>query len=99
MPEPAPPAPKPRAETAAAGEESAAPSGRSGGPSLEALLEVLPELARGQELGLNVAVQRLRAAGLLGRSASSIKLFARFGSRFELGPPDNPALVRLRQET
>jgi uncharacterized protein (TIGR00288 family) len=83
------PAPAPPAE----------PAMRAAGPTCDELLSVLPELAQGQELGLNVAVQRLRAAGLLGKSASSIKLFARFGGRFELGPPDHPALVRLRPET
>ncbi|MCE2915110.1 MAG: NYN domain-containing protein [Rubrivivax sp.] len=66
------------------------------GPDMAALLAVLPELQGGQPMALNLAVQRLREAGLLGKSASSIRLFARFGDRFELGPADKPSLVRLR---
>jgi uncharacterized protein (TIGR00288 family) len=96
-----PPAPPPAPATAS--ESATGPaSGRNAerAPTeLFALLAVLPELQGGQPLALNVAAQRLREAGLLGKSASSIRLFARFGSRFELGPADKPSLVRLRQET
>ena len=62
----------------------------------DAVLASLPELAAGQTLALNTAVQRLREAGLLSRSASSLKLFSQLGERFELLPPGKPSQVRLR---
>ncbi len=40
-------------------------------------------------------VQRLREAQLLGKNSSSLKFFAQWGDRFELGPPDKPTQVRL----
>jgi uncharacterized protein (TIGR00288 family) len=93
------------AATAAAPAPTAAPSARgaekarsSRTPStLTAVLACLPELEAGQSLALNVAVQRLRAAQLLGKSSSSLKLFSQLSDRFELLPPDKPAQVRLRR--
>ena len=72
--------------------EGRAPRGQ---PSLAAVLECLPELEAGQSLALNVAVQRLRAAQLLGKSSSSLKLFSQLSDRFELVPADKPSQVRL----
>jgi uncharacterized protein (TIGR00288 family) len=63
-------------------------------PLLAELLARLPELAQGQSLPLNAVAERLRAAGLLSRRASSIKLLARFPQRFELQPPGQPQSVR-----
>jgi uncharacterized protein (TIGR00288 family) len=60
------------------------------------LLDALPELVRGEELDLNVAVKRLRELNLLGKNASSIKLFRQFGERFKLTPAGKPNKVRLR---
>ncbi len=71
-----------------------APRGQS---SLAAVLSCLPELEAGQSLALNVAVQRLRAAQLLGKSSSSLKLFSQLSDRFELVPADKPSQVRLRR--
>jgi uncharacterized protein (TIGR00288 family) len=71
-----------------------APRGQS---SLAAVLDCLPELEAGQSLALNVAVQRLRAAQLLGKSSSSLKLFSQLSDRFELVPADKPSQVRLRR--
>ena len=68
----------------------------SGGTSVSAVLDCLPELAAGQGLALNVAVQRLREAHLLGKNSSSLKLFAQLSDRFELLPADKPTQVRLR---
>lgn len=82
VPEPAAPAP---ASTPVAAEPASA---------LAAVLACLPELAAGQPMALNVAVQRLREAKLLGKNSSSLRFFAQFGSRFELGPPDKPTRVR-----
>ncbi len=71
------------------------PTARSG-VTLQAVLGCLPELDAGQGLPLNVAVQRLREAQLLGKNNSSLKLFAQFGDRFELLPAGKPSQVRLR---
>ena len=75
--------------------EPAVPAARSG-VTLQAVLSCLPELSAGQGLPLNVAVQRLREAQLLGKNNSSLKLFAQFGERFELLPAGKPSQVRLR---
>lgn len=66
-------------------------------PRVEAVLSVLPELAAGQSLALNVAVQRLREAQLLGRNTPSTKFFAALADRFELRPAGNPTQVLLRR--
>ena len=68
-----------------------------GGASVQSVLACLPELAAGQGLALNVAVQRLREAQLLGKNSSSLKLFAQLSDRFELLPADKPTQVRLRR--
>jgi len=101
VPEPAAsPAPRPApASTLAASPASAAadaPS-RKGSVSLDEVLRCLPELKGGQGLALNVAAQRLRGAQLLGKSGSSLKLFASLGDRFELLPPGKPSQVRLKR--
>jgi uncharacterized protein (TIGR00288 family) len=75
---------------------AAHPSSR-GGASVDAVLACLPELGGGQSLALNVAVQRLREAQLLGKNTSSLKLFSQLGPRFELLPRDKPSQVRLRR--
>lgn len=64
-------------------------------PHAEAVLACLPELEAGQPLALNVAVQRLRGAQLLGKNTSSLKLFKTLGERFELVPAGKPTQVRL----
>jgi len=101
-PEPAPaPPPEPRARAERGGRATrggrGASSERAGGPSLDTLLDCLPELAAGQSMALNVAAQRLRGEQLLSKGGSSLKLFAQFGERFELLPPDKPSQVRLRR--
>ncbi len=83
-----------RPERAAA---EAPSSNRRGGASVAAVLACLPELAGGQSLALNVAVQRLREAQLLGKNSSSLKLFSQLEDRFELLPPEKPSQVRLRR--
>jgi uncharacterized protein (TIGR00288 family) len=64
--------------------------------SIQAVLDCLPELAAGQSLALNTAVQRLREAQLLGKNSSSLKLFSLLSDRFELQPANKPSQVRLR---
>jgi uncharacterized protein (TIGR00288 family) len=65
------------------------------GPDLEALLAALPALAAGQTVPLSVAAATLKEAGLLGRSVSTTRLFARYPGRFELTPGGQPNAVRL----
>ncbi len=65
--------------------------------TVKAVLACLPELAAGQGLALNVAVQRLREAQLLGKNSSSLKLFSQLSEHFELLPADKPTQVRLRR--
>ena len=89
-----------REPQAAARPERAAATRRgsgSGATSMDAVLDCLPELAAGQGLALNVAVQRLREAHLLGKNSSSLKLFAQWSERFDLLPAGNPTQVRLRR--
>ena len=87
------PAPASAADARADG-GARAPRGQS---SLATVLACLPELEAGQSMPLNVAVQRLRAAQLLGKSSSSLKLFSQLSDRFELVPADKPSQVRLRR--
>jgi len=95
----APPEPRARAQRGNGGGSGRGGAGseRTGGPSLDTVLDCLPELAAGQPLALNVAAQRLRGEQLLSKGGSSLKLFAQFGERFELLPPDKPSQVRLRR--
>lgn len=97
--DPAPPAKRarktaPRKGSAAPAEPPPAPPPAD--PRVEQVLAVLPELAAGQALALNVAVQRLREARLLGRNAPSTRFFAALAHRFELQPAVNPTRVLLR---
>lgn len=93
---PVEPLPAPVAPPAPAPTPAPEPAPRRGGTSVDAVLDCLPELAAGQGLALNVAVQRLREAQLLGKNSSSLKLFAQLSDRFELLPRDKPTQVRLR---
>jgi hypothetical protein len=99
---PAPePAPKPTRTTArktskARKTEAPPPPPPAADPRTDAVLAALPELAAGQSLALNVAVQRLREAQVLGRNTPSTKFFAALADRFELLPAGKPTQVRLR---
>lgn len=96
----APPAVAPAPATAPQQRHAATARGESntrGGASVQAVLDCLPELAAGQGLALNVAVQRLREAQLLGKNSSSLKLFAQLGDHFDLLPAGKPTQVRLRR--
>ena len=59
------------------------------------ILDALPELAAGRTLELQAAAERLREAGLLSKSGSSVKLFGRHQAHFELTPAGKPSKVRL----
>ena len=93
---PAPVAAAQRTPREAPARHATHPRGDRGQTSLQAVLACLPELQAGQGLALNVAVQRLREAQLLGKNSSSLKLFSQLSDRFELVPADKPSQVRLR---
>lgn len=58
------------------------------------ILDVLPALAQGERVELNQAAEALRAAQLLGRSASSLKLFRKHPELFVLTPEARPSKVQ-----
>jgi hypothetical protein len=86
----------PARKAAQPAEKPVAPPAPPADPRVEQVLAVLPELAAGQSLALNVAVQRLREARLLGRNAPSTRFFAALAERFELVPAGSPTKVLLR---
>ena len=53
-----------------------------------------PNCEAGDKLELNQAAERLRAAKLLGKSASSPKLFKKYPLLFELTPEKTPNKVQ-----
>lgn len=59
------------------------------------ILDALPELRNGERMELNQAVEALRAARLLGRSASSLKLFKKHPELFALSPEKQPSKVQF----
>jgi uncharacterized protein (TIGR00288 family) len=58
------------------------------------ILEVVPELRSGGRVELNQAAQLLRAGKLLGKSASSLKLFQKHPELFVLSPEKRPSKVQ-----
>jgi len=60
------------------------------------ILAALPELLRGEKVELRVAAERLRDAGLIGKSASSTKFLAKFPQLFALIPDKQPNKVQYR---
>lgn len=79
----------------ALGPGKAAPAGTSS-LSVKAILAALPGLRDKQPMHLSLATKMLRAAGLLGKNASSPTLFRRFEVQFELAPEKQPNTVRYR---
>ena len=59
------------------------------------ILEVVPDLRSGARVELNQAAQLLRAGKLLGKSASSLKLFRKHPELFELSPEKRPSKVQF----
>jgi uncharacterized protein (TIGR00288 family) len=70
---------------------------RSASERAQPILACLPELQSGATLELRVVSVRLREAGLLSRSSSSVKLLSPLSDVFELLPTGQPNRVRLRQ--
>jgi len=58
------------------------------------ILDAVAELATGNKVELNLAAERLRAAKLLGKSASSPKLFKKHPELFLLTPEKTPNKVQ-----
>jgi hypothetical protein len=63
---------------------------------VQRLLDALPALRSGEPMELNVAAERLRAAGLLAKRGSSTKRFGALAAHFELAPAKQPNRVRWR---
>ncbi|RZL94647.1 MAG: NYN domain-containing protein [Variovorax sp.] len=58
------------------------------------ILDAVPELGAGGKIELNQAAERLRGAKLLGKSASSPKLFKKYPELFALTPEKTPNKVQ-----
>lgn len=66
------------------------------GPSVKKILAILPELKTKGPVHLSQAAKKLRDAGVLARTASSVLLFRRHPAQFELTPQKQPNTVRYR---
>ena len=58
------------------------------------ILDAVPEMRTGERMELNQAAEALRAAKLLGRSGSSLKLFKKHPELFALTPETRPSKVQ-----
>lgn len=58
------------------------------------ILDAVPEMRGGERMELNQAAEALRAAKLLGRSGSSLKLFKKHPELFALTPESRPSKVQ-----
>lgn len=100
------PAPAPARKTGTRRKTAAAPATPARAPAPAALamlpekvrqiLEAMPELGRGETVELRVAADRLREAGLMGKSGSSTKVLGAHADHFELLPAKNPNKVRQK---
>ncbi len=78
----------------------AAPAARAAPPlpeDLAAWLDLIPALASGDPVELNVAAEALRKAGLLSKGASSTKLFRKYPDELVLLPASRPNSVQYRR--
>jgi uncharacterized protein (TIGR00288 family) len=91
-PKPAGRASPPRSRTRAAPPAPAAPLWPD---DVLRILEVVPDLRSGARVELNQAAQLLRAGKLLGKSASSLKLFRKHPELFVLSPEKRPSKVQF----
>ncbi len=90
------PTPAPAPAPASGAKPASAPVSAGAADKLAQVLAALPELADGRTVELRLAAERLRDAGLIGRSGSSTRVFGAFPEYFELLPAKNPNKVRLR---
>lgn len=61
---------------------------------VQRILDAVPEMRSGERMELNQAAEALRAARLLGRSGSSLKLFKKHPELFALTPDTRPSKVQ-----
>ena len=61
---------------------------------VQRILEAVPEMRGGERMELNQAAEALRAARLLGRGGSSLKLFKKHPELFALTPETRPSKVQ-----
>jgi uncharacterized protein (TIGR00288 family) len=92
---PAAPPPAARTSSRRASKKATRDLHDAGSATLDEVLRALPELGRGATLAFNDVGQRLRAAGLLSKSGSSMKLLRQFAGDVILEPADRPSRVRL----
>ena len=76
------PAAKKTATRSSARKTAAAPQPAPASEAAEFILQAVPALRTGKEVALNDAAQALRAAGLLGKHGSSLKLFDKLTDEF-----------------
>ncbi len=92
-------APKPAARPPSRGRSRAEPPPPAWPEDVSHILEVVPELRNGERVELNQAAQQLRAGKLLGKSASSLKLFRKYPELFVLSPEKRPSKVQFTPPT
>jgi uncharacterized protein (TIGR00288 family) len=88
---PAPPARKTRSRRSPAVE--AAPALPE---DVQRILDAVPDLRAGTRLALNIVAEKLRAAGLLAKSAPTTRLFKKHADWFALVPDQQPNQVQFR---
>ncbi|QDL56287.1 NYN domain-containing protein [Rhodoferax aquaticus] len=76
------------------GQPKSATAGGKGEVTLVQVLEAAPALKTGQVQPLGDIVQQLHAAKLIGKNATSTRLFKKFPDKFELIPDKQPNQVR-----
>jgi uncharacterized protein (TIGR00288 family) len=96
LPAPPPPAAAPAAKRPRRSAKQSAAAAAPVPDEVLRLLDALPALRNGEPMELNVAAERLRAAGLLAKRGSSTKLFGLHAAHFELAPARQPNRVRWR---
>ncbi len=66
-------------------------------PTVQDILSAVPGLREGDQMRLNEVAQQLHKAAVIGKSASSVKLFQKFRDDFVLSPAGQPTHVRWTQ--
>lgn len=84
----------PSKETAAKKVATNAPAATTEKSSLSAILAAVPNLKTGEWLQLSDAAKALHDSKLLGKNASTTKLFNKYPAQFELTPKKQPNKVR-----
>lgn len=91
------PAPRKRAPAARKAPPAEPPPAAPSLPQdVQRILDALPELRSGDKLELRIAAERLRADGLLSKSAPLSKLFRKHAEFFVLTPEKQPNKVQYR---